>query len=136
MTDIFKSWGAKTAMLAGVPAHLTLRDAHPDDVPAILDIYNEAVRNTTATYDHEEVTLEARQAWFAAKRAAGWPVLVAEDAGEVVGWATFGPFREKAGYALTAEHSVYVRHDQRGAGVGHALMNALIERARQEEKES
>lgn len=117
-------------MLANVSAHLTVRDARPDDVPAILDIYNEAVRNTTASYDHAEITLEVRQAWFAAKRAAGWPVLVSEHEGEVVGWATFGPFREKSGYALTAEHSVYVRHDQRGVGVGHALMTTLIERAR------
>lgn len=108
----------------------TIRPAIAADLPGILDIYNHAVLHTTASYDLEPVSLQSRQEWFAARQKAGFPVLVAEHAGEVVGWATFGPFREKAGYALTAEHSVYVRHDQRGAGVGHALMDELIERAR------
>lgn len=108
----------------------TLRPATRGDVPAILGIYNHAVEHTTASYDLEPVDLDSRLAWFDDKRAEGWPVLVAADRGEVIGWATFGPFRVKLGYRFTAEHSVYVREDQRGAGVGRSLLLALIGDAR------
>ncbi|CAM3366157.1 N-acetyltransferase family protein [Deinococcus saxicola] len=96
------------------------------DVPATLEIYNHAVLHTTASYDLEPVSLDTRLAWFDHKQAAGWPILVLEDAGRVIGWATYGPFREKPGYAGTVEHSVYIRDGLRGAGLGTLLMNALI----------
>lgn len=111
----------------------TLRSATRADVPAILDIYNDAVLHTTASYDLVPVSLESRQAWFDHKTEQGWPILVAEHAGQVVGWATFGPFREKAAYAGTVEHSVYVRGGYRGAGIGLQLMERLIAQARQQE---
>ena len=81
-------------------------------------------------YDLEAVSLATRLAWFDHKGAAGWPVLVLEDAGKIIGWATYGPFREKPGYAGTVEHSVYVRDGLRGAGLGTLLMTALIADAR------
>ncbi|WP_291426539.1 GNAT family N-acetyltransferase [Deinococcus sp.] len=109
---------------------LLVRAATREDVPAILDIYNEAVLNTTASYDLEPVSLESRLDWYDHKTRGGWPVLVAEQGGQVDGFATFGPFREKAGYAGTAEHSVYVRAGQRGSGLGLRLMQALIAEAR------
>ncbi len=107
-----------------------VRPARHDDLPAILEIYNGAVLHTTASYDLEPVTLESRQEWFGQKEAGGWPVLVAEEAGEVVGFATFGPFRGKAGFDGTAEHSVYIREGVRGGGLGTALMAPLIAEAR------
>lgn len=107
-----------------------IRAATRDDVPGILDIYNDAVIHTTASYDLEPVSLESRLAWFDHKVQGGWPIWVAEEDGQVVGWATYGPFREKAGYNLTAEHSVYVRSGLRGKGVGRLLMGPLIEDAR------
>ncbi|MFC4425476.1 GNAT family N-acetyltransferase [Deinococcus navajonensis] len=110
---------------------VTVRPAVRADVPAILEIYNEAVEHTTASYDLAPVSLESRLSWFDHKQVANWPVLVAEDGEQVVGWATFGPFREKAGYNATVEHSVYVRAGGRGAGVGGALMTPLIQEARQ-----
>lgn len=109
---------------------LTIRPASRADVPAILEIYNDAVLHTTASYDLQPVSLESRLTWYDQKAAGGWPVLVAEQGGQVVGFATFGPFREKAGYAGTAEHSVYVRQGQRGGGIGGALMTPLIAEAR------
>lgn len=108
---------------------VTVRPARRDDVPAILDIYNHAVEHTTASYDLAPVSLASRLAWYDHKVDAGWPVLVAEHAGQVIGWATFGPFRDKPGYAHTVEHSVYVRDGHRGAGTGLALMTALIDDA-------
>lgn len=109
---------------------VNVRPAAREDVPAILDIYNQAVIHTTASYDLEPVTLESRVAWFEDKTQSGWPVWVAEAQGKVIGWATYGPFRAKAGYDLTAEHSVYVRDGIRGKGVGRQLMTVLIDDAR------
>ena len=109
-----------------------IRPATREDVPALLDIYNWAVLNTTASYDHAPVSLEERQRWFDEKRAGGWPVLVAEDAGRVLGWSTYGPFRAKVGYRHSVEHSVYVAPEVQGRGLGSALLTPLIEGARAE----
>ena len=107
-----------------------IRDAVEADLEAIRDIYNDAVANTTAIWNETLVDVANRAAWLKARNAAGFPVLVAvSDTGEVVGYASFGEWRAFDGYRHTVEHSVYVRADQRGAGVGRALMLALIERA-------
>ncbi|BDP43661.1 phosphinothricin acetyltransferase (plasmid) [Deinococcus aetherius] len=100
------------------------------DLPTILDIYNEAVLNTTASYDYEPTNLEARLGWFDAKMEQGLPVFVAQDQGTVVGWGSYGPFRAWPGYLYTVEHSVYVAADQRGKGIGRRLLPPLIEHAR------
>lgn len=112
-------------------ATVTVRAATREDIPDLLAIYNHAVVHTTASYDLEPVSLDSRLAWFDDKVQTGWPVWMAEDDGQVVGWATYGPFRAKAGYDLTAEHSVYVRDGLRGRGVGRLLMQTLIRDARQ-----
>ena len=113
----------------------TVRLAARADVPAILTIYNEAVLNTTASYDLEPVSLESRLEWYDQKQASGRPVFVAEAAGEVpdrsvLGWSTYGEFRAKPGYRYSAEHSVYVAAGSRGQGLGRALMRPVIEHAR------
>lgn len=92
----------------------------------ILAIYNEVIRNTTAVYSDEEVTLENRAAWFEAKAAGGYPVLVAHDESGVLGFGTFGEFRAWPCYRHSVEHSVHVRADSRGRGVGRALILALL----------
>ncbi|MGC7838689.1 N-acetyltransferase family protein [Pseudomonas wayambapalatensis] len=107
-----------------------IRDALPDDVAGILDIYNDAVRNTTAIWNEQQVDLANRQAWVAARVEKGYPVLVAVDESGVLGYASFGDWRTFEGYRFTVEHSVYVRGDQRGKGLGPVLMQLLIERAR------
>ena len=86
----------------------TVRPATRADVPAILGIYNEAVLNTTASYDLEPVSLASRLAWYDEKQENGRPVWVVERSGEVLGWSTYGEFRAKPGYRYSAEHSVYV----------------------------
>ena len=90
-------------------------------MPEIRDIYNEVIRNSTAVFSDVEVTLEDREAWFDAKRTAGFPVLVAVEPAGVVGFGTFGEFRTWPGYRYSVEHSVHVRADRRGRGVGRAL---------------
>ena len=112
---------------------MIIRDAGHDDLPAILDIHNDAIRTTTAIWDEHEVDLDDRRAWFDGRRSAGLPVLVAELDGSVVGFASYGPWRAKTGYRFTVENSVYVHPDHRGLGAANALMPALIEHARSDD---
>jgi phosphinothricin acetyltransferase len=109
-----------------------IREAGAGDVEAITALTNALITTTTYEWREEPFTVEDRRAWLAAKAAAGMPVLVA-DAGDVVGWAGYGDFRDTGrwpGYRFTVEHTVHVRQDQWGRGVGRRLMEALIERAR------
>ena len=110
---------------------MTIRPATPADLPGILEIYNDAVLHTTATYDYEPRTLEHRAAWFEERTREGYPVFVAvEGSGRVAGWSALNPFHARFGYRFTAENSVYVAADRRGQGVGKLLLPPLIEGAR------
>lgn len=108
-----------------------IRDAEDHDLSAVAAIYNDAVRHTTAIWNDSPVDVENRRQWWADRQRLGYPVLVAVDPAEaVVGYASFGDWRAFDGYRHTVEHSVYVRADQRGGGLGKALMQGLIDRAR------
>lgn len=107
-----------------------IRSANHEDLPAIVEIYNEGGVATTASYDIEPVTLEERAAWFERLRNQGHPVLILEENGRVVGFASYGPFRDKAAYRHTVEHSVYVAEGSRSNGVGRMLLCALLDHAR------
>lgn len=109
---------------------MRIRDAAEGDVAGITAIYNDAVENSTAIWNETTVDVANRSAWLAGRTAAGYPVLVAVDeAEEVLGYASFGDYRPFDGYRHTVEHSVYVRNDQQGKGLGRALMEQLIEQA-------
>jgi len=106
-----------------------IRPATDDDLPAILAIYNDAVRHTTAIWNDTVVDLESRRAWKAARAALGYPVLVGEADGAVVAYGSFGDFRAFDGYRFTVEHSVYVGERARRRGIASALVAALIAEA-------
>jgi len=109
----------------------TVRPATAADLPGILEIYNDAVLTTTATYDYEPRTLEHRQQWFADRRRDDYAVLVAVDpSGRIVGWSALNPYHARVGYRFTAENSVYVASDQRGRGIGKLLLGPLVDAAR------
>ena len=109
---------------------MDIRDADEHDLEGIMAIYNDAVEHTTAIWNDTKVDLNNRANWLADRQRAGYPVLVAvNEGGDVLGYASFGDWRAFDGYRHTVEHSVYVRADQRGAGIGKALMLALIQRA-------
>ncbi|MDH2433082.1 GNAT family N-acetyltransferase [Pokkaliibacter sp. MBI-7] len=106
---------------------MLIRAATHADLPAILAIYNDVIATSTAVYALEPVSLEDRTAWYEGRLAQGYPVLVAEDQGEVVGFSSFGEWRGAwHGFRFTVEHSVHVRADQRGKGVGAQLVEALF----------
>ena len=101
------------------------------DLPGVLGIYNEAVLNTTATYDYEPRTLEQRIAWFDDHERSAYPVFVAvAEEGRVVGWSALNRFHDRPGYRFTSENSIYVAADRRGQGIGKLLMPPLIQAAR------
>lgn len=99
---------------------------------AILAIFNDAILTSTALYDYKPRTLASMQAWFEAKVSGGFPVLGFEnEAGELMGFVSYGLFRAYPAYKYTVEHSVYVDGRFRGRGLAEALMRLLIEHARQ-----
>jgi len=125
------------------PEPIFIRRARESDVPGILDIYNDAILNTTALYTYEPFTLEMMRQWFAEKTAKSLPVLVAIDpaggkspsgiadpaAPAVAGFASYGPFRPWPAYKYSVEHSIYVHKDQRGKGIAKKLLRDLIDHA-------
>ncbi|MFM7109314.1 MAG: N-acetyltransferase family protein [Planctomycetaceae bacterium] len=111
----------RRAVIACTEAHL----------PAIQAIYNDAILTTTALYEYAPRTEEVMREWFTARRRDGIPVLGIEwEPGVLAGFATWGPFRPRAAYKYSAEHSVYVDERFRGEGVGRQLLQALIAEAK------
>ena len=99
---------------------------------AILDIFNEAILNSTALYDYKPRAPESMIAWFDAKEKGRYPVLGIEDNnGKLLSFGSYGSFRAWPAYKYTVEHSVYVHKDHRGQGLGFQIMQALIAAARQ-----
>jgi phosphinothricin acetyltransferase len=111
-----------------------VRDAVDADLPAMRDLYNALLPTTTIGWTESLQTLEERTAWFAHQRERGFPVLVAEaEPGEVVGFTAYGDFRGEGkwpGYRFTVEHTIHVREDHWGTGVGRELITELMQRAR------
>jgi L-amino acid N-acyltransferase len=112
----------------------TIRDATRQDLPEILSIYNEVIRNSTAVYSEIEFTPARGLSWFDAKAEQGFPFIVAQDDEGIVGFGTFGEFRAWPCYRHTVEHSVHVRSDRRGRGLGRTLVLELIARAKTMQK--
>jgi L-amino acid N-acyltransferase len=94
-------------------------------LPAITDIYNEAILNTTATFDLEPKTLENRKEWLL-QRPDRYSVLVFEHSGVIKGWASLSAWSDKLGYNDTVEISLYVQPKAQGLGIGKELMGNLL----------
>src|SRR5437899_1902399 len=112
--------------------NLIIANATEQDLQSMLDVYNEAILNTTAVYQEETHSLSMRRQWFEEKQRAGLPVFAAYLNGEFAGFSSYGPFRNWPGYRFTVEHSVYVSAGLRGRGIGKKLVKAVIEHARQQ----
>lgn len=103
-----------------------IRKASEKDLKDILEIYNDAILNTTAIYAYKIQTLEYEKQWYEKKKQDEYPVLVFEKDDMVVGFATFGPFREWPAYKYTIEHSIYVHKNYRNQGIATKLMEEII----------
>jgi L-amino acid N-acyltransferase len=111
-----------------------IRDATGVDMAAVCDIYNALIPTTTIAWTESTQTLAERIEWFTEQEARGFPCLVADDAGAVIGFASYGSFRGDGkwpGYKFTVEHTIHVARSHWGIGVGRALLETLIERAQE-----
>lgn len=104
-----------------------IRQARQSDLQSILSIYNHAILNTTTVYTYEPVTIEERETWFHTKLEQAEPIFVYLKDGQVVGFATYGAFRNWPAYQYTVEHSIYVDPETRNEGVASQLLVKLIE---------
>jgi L-amino acid N-acyltransferase len=109
---------------------MQIRDASIADQAGILEIYNDAVMNTTAVWNEMPRTQEEQRQWFTSKSELAHPVVIAEMEGRVAGFASYGPFRPWYGYRFTVEGSIYVAPRHHRQGIGKRLLGVLIERAR------
>ena len=110
---------------------MLVRHADENDLPAMLEIYNDIIANTTAVWHEEPHTLEMRREWFTQKKQQGYPIFVATENEKLAGFSTIGPFRPWWGYRYTVENSVYVAAGSRGKGIANLLMQPLIDAAKE-----
>ncbi|MEN9967185.1 MAG: hypothetical protein RL036_418 [Actinomycetota bacterium] len=101
----------------------------------ILDIFNDAIVNSTALYEYQPRTMQTIETWFDAKAAGGFPVIGLVDSEcALLGFASYGAFRPQPAYKYTVEHSVYVHAAHRGRGLGRVLLNAIVAEAKADQR--
>ena len=125
--DRAESSGENGFVMSTIPS---IRLAGEGDLATINAIYNHYVLCSTCTYQVTPESDEARLNWFR-QRSEVHPVTVAEINREVVGWASLNRYHAREAYARTVDNSIYVRHDWQRRGIGRALLDDLIVRARQ-----
>jgi L-amino acid N-acyltransferase YncA len=108
-----------------------IRKGTAADIPALHEIINYYIRETTYNYSTREQSLAETTRWFNAMHTGEYDLFVLEVAGKVAGYASYGPFRSKTGYAPTVEHSVYLLPGYEGHGYGRALLTAIMDAARE-----
>lgn len=109
----------------------TARLAERRDAEAVRTIYNLEVAESTATFDLVPRTLDEQVDWIAGHSGAHPAIVATDEGGEVVGFGSLSPFRDRPAYATTVEDSVYVRRDRRGQGIGRLLLDELLRLARE-----
>ena len=105
---------------------VNLRLARPEDAQATCEIYNTEVTGSTVTFDLVPRSIEDQLAWLD-QRSGAMDVVVAEIDGQVVGFASLSPYRDRPAYATTVEDSVYVHADFRGQGIARALVAEILD---------
>ena len=112
-------------------SHRLISCSYDQHAQAIVDIFNDAILNSTALYEYRPRTLETMRGWFDAKAQGGFPVIGLEDAeGRLLAFGSYGTFRAFPAFKYTVEHSVYVHPAHRGQGLGKVMLQALVDAAR------
>ena len=102
----------------------------PEYASQILDIFNDAILNSTALYDYKPWTMDTMKVWFETKAQHNFPVIgIVDDEGVLMGFGSYGQFRMRPAYKYTIENSLYVHRDHRGKGLGKILLNEIISHA-------
>lgn len=109
---------------------MILRSATLKDASDIAAIFNDAIQTSMAVWKEHPVSVQDRENWMAARLDVGHPVLIAEDAGQVLGYASYAQLSSNEGYRFCVENSIYVHPDTKGKGIGRAMLAALIDTAR------
>ena len=110
-----------------------LKSCTEKQLPEILDIFNDAILNSTALYEYKTRTIERMHAWYADKLRGNYPIVGAfDETGTLLGFSTYGQFRVQPAYKYTLEHSVYVRSDKRGYGLGKILLHEIVKKAEEQ----
>ena len=116
---------AKAPVYRQVDKMLLIRQATLGDLEAITEIYNDAILKTVATFDTEPKNMEEQKLWFA-EHGPKYPILVAEQDGLIVGWASLSKWSDRCAYSDTAEISLYVKDAFQGKGIGKKLIQEII----------
>lgn len=111
-----------------------IRQAEKEDIPVLLAIYNHEVVYGVATLDLQARTLEEWTLWFQAHNVDNHPLLVLEENGQVLGYVSLSEYRSKEAFQSTVELSLYIHHEHRGRGLATQLMEAILARARGDER--
>ena len=99
-------------------------------LPEILDMFNDAIINTTSVYDYQPRTMEFMIEWYNSKLKGGYPLIgLFDNNGNLLGFGTYGSFRSRPAYKYSIEHSIYVRNEMRGRGYGKVLLKEIINQA-------
>lgn len=104
---------------------VALRLARPDDAEATRQIYNVEVTTSTVTFDLVPRSLEDQRRWIG-ERSGAHAVVVAEEGGEIVGFGSLSPWRNRPAYSTSVEDSVYVHRDRQGRGIGRTVLTELV----------
>jgi phosphinothricin acetyltransferase len=117
-----------------LPTNYLLKPVEEKHLPEIMDIFNEAILHSTALYEYETRTLGTVQSWYRQKLSHHHPLIgIFNEQDSLLGFATYGTFREKPAYKYTVEHSVYVRSDSRGKGLGTILLREIVKKAEEQD---
>jgi len=107
---------------------MLVRPAAPQDLPAIQAIYAHHVLHGLASFEEAPPSVEEMQRRYADVTGQGFPYLVAEERGEILGYGYCSLFRTRSAYRYTIEDSIYVKEGRQGKGVGKAILTELIAR--------
>jgi len=122
---------AKPLIEQELPFEYAIRPAVEADLPAVREIYNHYVMNSTVTFDETAMTLASLRKKFQKTEKLGQPFIVAESPrGQILGYAYVTPWKEKAAYRFTVENSIYLGPAATGKGLGKVLLRELIDRSK------
>lgn len=109
---------------------MPIRNGRTEDAADLLEIMNYEITHNTATFDLQEKSPEEWQRWMAQHGRDNHPLLVAEEDGRAVGYASLSPYREKEAYRTTVELSIYIHPSYRRRGIARTLMEAILDEAK------